>query len=171
MTTAAPAKTATSASWINVCIIAGSVMFVFALTVAAIFAPQWRVLHVAQALIYVAVIVLARKQSAWGLGAGVVVPAFWTALLLFRSPVGTALVHGQVSQPDVFLQLFGAVGNCLIIVACLAAFLGVRPAGRKWAQFAAGGALSLGYLLTAVFTIGPPEGAQHIKQALGSSPR
>jgi hypothetical protein len=167
MTTSVPAKTASSASWINVCVIAGSAMFILALTVAAIFAPQWRVLHVAQALIYVAVIVLARRRSAWGFGAGVVVPAFWTALLLFRSPVGTALVHGQVSQPDVFLQLFGAVGNCLIIVACLAAFLGAQPGGRKWAQFAAGGALSLGYLLAAVFTIGPPEGAQHIRQALG----
>src|SRR5580700_3778383 len=60
MTTAAPANTASRTSWIDVCVVAGSAMFILALTVAAIFAPQWRVLHVAQALIYVAVIVLAR---------------------------------------------------------------------------------------------------------------
>jgi hypothetical protein len=48
-------------------------MFVLGLAVSAIFAPEWRVLHVLQSLIYVAVIALARRRSAWGFGAGLLI--------------------------------------------------------------------------------------------------
>ena len=157
----------TNARWINVSIIVGSVMFIMALAVSAIFLPQWRALHVMQAIPYLVVIVLTRRMSSWGFGAGVIMAGFWNALLLFRSPVGVALVHGDLARPDVALQLFGAMGNFLIIVACLVGFSRTRPAGRPWAEFFAGGVIAVGYLLAMVWTVGPPEGVAHIKQALG----
>ena len=43
MTTPALASRPTNATWINASIITGSAIFVFALTVCAIFLPQWRV--------------------------------------------------------------------------------------------------------------------------------
>jgi hypothetical protein len=175
MTTPALATPAADAKWINTSIVVGSAIFVFALAVAAIFAPQWRVLHVLQALTYVAVVVLARRNSAWGFGAGVFTGAFWNVLVLFRSPIGVqavegiaALMHGGPSpRPDVLLQAFAACGNFLIIAACLVGFLRARPGARQWGQFATGGVVAIGYLLAMVFTVGPPEGAQHIRQALG----
>jgi len=88
-----------NATWIRASIIAGSAMFVFALAVSAFFAPQWRALHVMQALPYLAVIILTGRRSAWGYGAG--------------------------------------------------------------------GAIAIGYLLIMVWTVGPPEGIEHIKQAFG----
>jgi hypothetical protein len=89
----------TNARWINVSIVVGSVMFIIALAVSAIFLPQWRALHVMQALPYLIVIVLTRRLSPWGFGAGVSMACFWNALLLFRSPVGLALVHGTSPGP------------------------------------------------------------------------
>jgi hypothetical protein len=175
MTTSVLARPGGEPKWINRSIVAGSAIFVFALAVVAIFAPQWRVLHVLQALIYVAVVILARRKSAWGFGAGVFIAAFWDALILFRSPIGqqaaagiVALIHGGPSpRPDVMLQAFAGCGHVLIIVGCLAGFVRTRPGGRQWGEFVAGGVLAIGYLLLMVFTVGPPEGAQHIREALG----
>jgi len=156
-----------NARWIDTSIIVGSVMFMFALAVSAFFAPQWRAMHVMQALPYIVIIILTRRMSPWGFGAGVITACFWNWLLLFRSPVGVALVHGQVAQPDIAIQLLAALGHFLIIVACLAGFWRTRPAGRQWAQFVGGGAIAVGYLLAMVWTVGPPEAAEHVKQALG----
>jgi hypothetical protein len=165
----------TNATWINVCILVGSVMFIIVLAVSALFLPQWRVLHFLQALPYVAVILLTRRRITWGFGAGALTALFWNILVLFRSPVGPQAIQaveslflsGQALRPDVLLQLFGAVGHVLMIVACLAGFLGLRPAAREWGQFVAGGALAIGYVLAMAFTVGPPEAAEHIRRALG----
>jgi hypothetical protein len=155
-----------SERWIDRSIIAGSAMFVFGLTISAIFAPQWRVLHFFQALIYVAVVLLARRRSAWGYGAGVLIAIFWDALILFRSPFGQELVRNPM-RPDIVIQLIAALGHVILFAGCLAAFLRKRPTGDEWARFAVGGALAIGYLLVMVFLVGPPEGVQHIKQAFG----
>lgn len=157
----------TNARWVNASIVVGSVMFMLGLAVSAFFAPQWRVLHVMQALPYVVVIILARRASPWGFGAGVIMACFWNFLVLVRSPVGSALVHGDVGQPDIALQLFAALGHCVLIVGCLVGFARTRPAGRQWAEFFAGGILAVGYLLVMVWTVGPPEGVEHVKRALG----
>jgi hypothetical protein len=175
MPTPAVTEPANNPTWIDASILVGSAIFIFALAISAYFEPQWRVLHFLQALIYVAVIVLTRRKSAWGFGAGVFIAVFWNTLVLFRSPVGSDAVQvigslvrtGQLERLDVLVQLFAAGGHFLIIVACLVGFSRIHPVARQWSQFAAGGALSIGYLLAMVFTIGPPEAAQHIKQAFG----
>jgi len=175
MTTSVLARPATGAKWINASIAVGSAIFILALAMSAFFEPQWRVLHVFQALIYVAVIVLTRRGSAWGFGAGVFIAVFWNVLLLFRSPFGpeavrvieTLLRTGQPPDPGILIQLFAVFGHCLIIVGCLAGFLRTRPGARQWNQFVVGGVLTIGYLLVMAFTVGPPEAAQHIRQAFG----
>jgi hypothetical protein len=157
----------TSATMTRALIVVGSAMFVLALAVSAIFAPQWRALHVMQALPYFVVIILAWRQSPWGFGAGVITACFWNALILFRSPVGTALVHGDVTRPDIVLQLFATLGHFLLIVGCLVGFARTHPGGRQWARFFGGGVIAVAYLLVMIWTVGPPEGVEHIKQALG----
>jgi hypothetical protein len=46
------------------------------------FDPTVRVLHPFQALIYVAIIYLARRRSAYGFGAGCIMAAFWNYIFL-----------------------------------------------------------------------------------------
>jgi hypothetical protein len=55
--------------WIYRAIVSSCVLFIFILALAAVFDPTIRWLHLFQALIYVAVILLARERSAWGYGA------------------------------------------------------------------------------------------------------
>ena len=64
-------------NWIQGLIVASCAVFVFVLALSAIFDPSIRVLHVFQAGIYVAVVVLARKHSAWGYGVGCLTAAYW----------------------------------------------------------------------------------------------
>jgi len=160
--------------WIAPSIILGCALFVIALAVSAYFEPQWRLLHVLQALIYVAVVVLTRRQLSAGYGAGVFSATFWNALVLLRTPVGAAipgvlggLLHGTVADPGILVQLVGVLGHFLIIAGCLAAFLPKQPKARDWSRFVAGGVIAIGYLLVAAFTLGPPEAAAHLRQALG----
>jgi hypothetical protein len=56
--------------WPLATIQAGAVLFIVALALSVLFDPTVWVLHSLQALIYVAVILLARRDSAWGFGAG-----------------------------------------------------------------------------------------------------
>jgi hypothetical protein len=150
-------------------------MFVFGLTVSAIFAPEWRVLHVLQALIYAAVIVLTRRKSAWGFGAGLAVALFWNALLVFATPAArdgieelwTVVATGHVERPDLLLSLFAASGHVLLIIACVLGFLCVRPTARQWGQLVGGGALALAYLFAIVFAVGPPQAVDLMKGVLG----
>ncbi len=66
-------------TWIDV----GAGLFLLALLVSAVLVPELRVLHSLQALIYVAVIVLARRNSAWGYGAGFSIAVLWNLMGLF----------------------------------------------------------------------------------------
>src|SRR5581483_314867 len=150
----------TNAAWINICIIVGCALFVLGLAVSAFFAPEWRALHVMQALPYVVVILLSRRKNPWGFGAGAITASFWNAILLFRSPVGVALIHGKTSDPSIVISLVAAMGHFLIIIGCLVGFARTHPAGRHWAKFGAGGVIAVSYLLVMVWTVGPPEGIQ-----------
>jgi hypothetical protein len=69
--------------WASLSIQGGAGLFLLALFVSAVFDPTIRILHALQALIYVEVIVLARRDNAWGLGAGCMIAAFWNYMNLF----------------------------------------------------------------------------------------
>ena len=56
-------KSATNPAWINASVLVGAGFFIFALIVSAVFDPTIRLLHMLQALIYVAVIVAPSPRS------------------------------------------------------------------------------------------------------------
>ena len=175
MTTPAQTEPATNATWINACILVGSGIFVLGLVVSAVFAPEWRVLHPLQAMIYVAVVVLTRRKSAWGFGAGVTVAVFWNSLVLFTSPLiweGTqelwaAIRTGSTSRPDRLLTLLAFGGHILIIIGCLVGFFRTRPGARQWRDFVAGGVLAICYFIAIVFAVGPAPAVERFRRVFG----
>jgi hypothetical protein len=137
--------------WTRVSISIGVGLFIFALAVSAFLVPQLRPLHVLQALIYVAIIVLTRRNSVWGFGIGVIVPTAWNCLNLFVthlfqkgavqfwSLVRTGqfwflLRAGNVSRPETMVVMIGGLAHFLLIVACVAGFLELRPRGKQGAS-------------------------------------
>jgi hypothetical protein len=152
-----------SPRWIRVSILLGAGFFIFALILSAVFDPRIRLLHALQALIYVAVIVLTRRNSAWGFGAGTIISAFWNYTNIFVTTfikngleqIGTLLHTGQLHRPDLMIAVVAAAGHFLLIVACLAGFLRLRPRAVQWGQFLAGGMLAVGYFVLIIFTTGP----------------
>jgi hypothetical protein len=164
-----------NAKWINACILFGSGTLVFGLVVSAVFAPEWRVLHALQALIYVMVVGLTRKRSAYGFGAGISVAVFWNSIFIFGSTIISDAVNdlwatiraGSAPRPDLFLQLLAFGGHMLVIVACLVGFLQTRPGRRQWGQFVAGGGLVIGYLVAIVFATGPPSAVALFRRVFG----
>ena len=150
-------KPGTGSRWVHVSIPIGVGLFILALTLSAVFAPRLRLLHLFQALIYVALIVLTRRNSAWGFGVGVVIPVFWNALNLFVTHLFQAglLRMGHVSRPDTLMVFVGGVAHFLLIIACMAGFLQLRPGRKRWGQFFAGGFLALAYLILIVVMTAP----------------
>jgi hypothetical protein len=150
-------------SWIRWSIVVGAGLFICALFLSAVFEPQIRLLHALQALIYVAVVVLARRNSAWGYGAGFVVSTFWNYVNLFvntfiRNGADQLLAFvqtGRIERPDQALSLIAATGHFLLIAACLVGFLRNRPSAREWAHFASGGLLAMAYFIAIIVTTGP----------------
>ena len=149
--------------WERVWIPVGAGLFVLALIVSALVVPQLRPLHFLQALIYVAVAILARRRSPWGFGAGVTVATIWNSLNLFVTHLmeaGTAefwsLLHtGHVRRLDTLMVLLGGLGHFILILACLTAFLQLKPGMKEWGKFIAGGVLTLAYLVLIVVTTAP----------------
>src|SRR5580704_13001840 len=69
--------------WTRVSISIGVGLFLLALALSAVIVPQLLYLHLLQALIYLAVLVLTQRNNAWGYGIGVIVPTAWNCLNLF----------------------------------------------------------------------------------------
>jgi hypothetical protein len=134
-----------------------------ALTLSAVIVPRLRLLHLLQALIYVAVMVLTRRNLAWGFGAGFIIAVLWNGLNLFvthlfqagAEEVWSLLRTGHVSRPDTLMVLVGGVAHFLLIVVCMAGFLRLRPTRRHWGQFFGGGLLASAYLVLIIVTAAP----------------
>jgi hypothetical protein len=149
--------------WIRVSIPIGVGLFLLALTLSAVLIPQLRLLHLLQALIYVAVVVLTRRNSPWGFGVGVIIPAAWNCLNLFVTHLFQAgavqfwsLVRtGQVSRPDTLMVMIGGMAHFLLIIACMAGFMQLRPRMKQWGKFFAGGFLALAYFALIIVTAAP----------------
>lgn len=144
-------RSATSATrgWIPI----GAGLFILALTGSAIVVPELRRLHLLQALIYIAVLILGRRHSAWGLGAGITIAAFWNSLQLFvthNMERGMVLFlsflrTGQVRQFDTIMVTLGGLGHFILIVACISAFFEQGRTNRNWWKLAGGGVIVLAY--------------------------
>jgi hypothetical protein len=157
------ARPSTNPRWISALILIGAGFFIFALILSAVFDPTIRMLHALQALIYIAVIYLTRKGSAWGYGAGFFIAVLWNYTNLFVTTFIKAgleqlsiLVRtGQLQRPDLVIAVVAAGGHFLLIIACLAAFLRMRPDARRWGQFLGGGVIAVAYFAAIIITTGP----------------
>lgn len=139
----------------------GATLFLVALLVSAIVVPDLRILHSLQALIYIAVVVLARRNSPWGYGAGFSVAMAWNAMNLVLThliQVGAVafwslLRAGHVQQLVPMMVALGGIGHFILIAAALFGVGWHNTEARKWWKFAGGGVLSIGYfaLLVALF--------------------
>jgi hypothetical protein len=149
--------------WIGVSISIGVGLFILALIVSAIVVPQLRLLHSFQALIYIAVIILTRRNSPWGFGAAVFIATAWNCLNLFITHLFSAgagqfwsfISTGNLTRPDTMMVFIGVIGHFVIITACLAGFFNLQPGRKQWVQFFAGGLLVLAYFALIVVTTAP----------------
>jgi hypothetical protein len=138
-------------------------LFILCLALSAVIVPRLRLLHLFQAMIYVAVILLTRRNSPWGFGIGGIIPVAWNCLNLFVTHLFQAgagqfwsLVRtGHVSRPDTLLVMIGGVAHFLLILACVAGFIQLRPRKKQWEQFFAGGFLALAYFALIIAIAAP----------------
>jgi len=149
-------------SWPNLLIQLGAALFIVALAGSAIVVPQLRLLHVFQALIYVAVVALAPRKGAWAYGAGVAVGCVWNGLQLFvtHNAQGGLIAlwsYLHTSHPrriDTMMVSLGTLGHFLLIAGCLAAFL--PGAGKaQWWRFIGGAVIGLAYFALIVALLLP----------------
>src|SRR5580704_10797923 len=68
-----PKRYSSTDVWISI----GAGLFLVALAVSALAVPQLRLLHLLQAFIYVAVVILARRNNVYALGAGFTIAVAW----------------------------------------------------------------------------------------------
>jgi hypothetical protein len=154
---------ATGSIWIRVSILVGVGLFLLALGVSAAIIPRLRLLHILQALLYVAVLILTRRSSPWGLGAGTIIAIAWNILNLFithlfQAGAGQlwALLHtGHVTDSVTLMVTIGGIGHFILIIACIAGFLEQRPTAKNWAPFFGGGFLALAYMALIIATTAP----------------
>lgn len=131
----------------------GATLFLVALLVSAIVIPELRLLHSFQSLIYIAVIVLARRNSPWGYGAGFAIAIVWNGMSLFVThliqagavAIWSSLRTGHIHQLDTMMVTLGGIGHFILIVAALFALVRRNTEAGKWWKFAGGGILSIAY--------------------------
>ena len=149
--------------WTDVAIYFGSSLFIVALAGSAFVVPQLRVLHLLQALIYVVIIILNRRNRPEVFGAAIGVAVVWNSLNLFITHLTQAgtrefwslLTTGQVRRFDTMMVAVGSLGHFILIVACVAAFLRLgRPPGAWW-RLGAGAMAALAYLALIIVAAAP----------------
>jgi len=139
----------------QVLIYIGAALFMVALLVSAVIVPELRLLHSLQALIYLAVIVLARRNSAWGFGAGFFIGVVWNSFSLFVThlmQVGavafwSSLRTGDVKQIVPMMVALGGLGHFVLIIASAFAILRHDVEIKKWWKFVGGGAAAIAYFV------------------------
>jgi hypothetical protein len=142
--------------WIPFSIAVASGFFILALFISAFFEPSLRLLHAFQALIYLAMIVLTRRNSPWGFGAGCIIGAFWNYIFLREAAAEVwAFLSGRAIRLDIGLQLAATIAHFLLIIACLAGFLRMKPNSKHWGIFLTGGSLAVSYLVLLMITMRP----------------
>jgi hypothetical protein len=125
--------------------------------------PVLRPLHFLQALIYVAVVILARRNNVFALGAGFTIAVAWNCLEFFGPHLVQAgaimiwsfLHTGQVQHLETMMVPIGGIGHLILIVACLTALFHQRTDSKKWWRFVAGGVSVLGYFALIVAVARP----------------
>jgi hypothetical protein len=115
--------------------------------------PQLRPLHFLQGLIYVAIVILARRRNISAYGAGIFIAVVWNSLNLFVTHLmleGSRLfwswIHtGQLQRVDTMLVTMGGIGHFILIAGCVAAMVQEKSEPKKWRKFATGATATLVY--------------------------
>jgi hypothetical protein len=149
--------------WTRIWVPLGAGLFIVALVGSAVAVPQLRLLHAFQALIYVAVILLARRGSALGFGAGTTIAVAWNSLEWLgphliqagARELWTFLGTGHIHRLDTLMVFIGGSAHIVLAIACVAAFRQLRPKKKEWRQFLVGGLLALAYFAVIVVILRP----------------
>ncbi len=99
----------------------GGSFFILALAVSAAFIPEIRLLHVVQAALYVATILLSLRRSRWGYFLGASIAGFWTIVALIGSPLFAELI-AQPTRPDLVLQGLAWLANLAVVIGAILAY-------------------------------------------------
>jgi len=137
-------------------------IFIGILALAAWWDPSIRWLHAFQALLYVAIAVLALQRNRWGYLLGIATAGFWNYTTLFlnnffhagREQLSILLSTGQLPRPDLLIAVPAVAAHFVMIGCCLWGY--VRLPEKDWrdvGRAAACTALSVGYfaLIMALF--------------------
>jgi hypothetical protein len=140
----------------------GATLFLVALLGSAIAVPGLRILHSFQALIYVAVIVLARRNSPWGYGAGFAIAIVWNGNELAAHVMQADAVSlwssmraGHLPQLVPLMVLLGGAAHLILIAAALVAVTRDDTKAGRWWKFACGGVLSIAYFVLIIVIARP----------------
>ena len=160
-----------SATWISatrVWIPIAAALFTVALIVSAVVIPELRLLHALQAIIYVAIVILARSNSMWAIGAGLAIAVVWNGHSLFVSHsmqrgmtvLWSLLQTGHMRElgptPIVpMMVLLGGIGHFVLIGSCLAALFDRRIDDKKPWKMVAGGVAVLAYFVLIIVVSDP----------------
>lgn len=139
----------------------GAGIFLLALLWSAALVPDLRGLHALQSLIYLTVIALASRNSAWAYGAASSVALFWNVMGLFvthliqtgANDLWLLLRTGHANQFVPMSVTLGGIGHFILLGTSLLGVTRFDREPRKWWKFAGGGVLSIAYfaLLIALF--------------------
>lgn len=141
----------TAPEWL---ITAGSAFFILALGVSAIFVPELRWLHIAQACVYLVAVFLSIRQQPWGYYIGASVAGFWNVVAMFGSPLFGEM-FAQL-RPDLVLQGLAWLANLAVVVGSVIGYrrLAVRSP-RDLGRFAVAFAVTTGFLIGATALLAP----------------
>lgn len=132
----------------------GSSFFVLALVVSAIFVPEIRGLHTAQAGLYLVAVFLSLRRQRWGYFIGASAAGFWNVLAMFGSPLFAEMIAHL--QPDLVIQGLAWLANLAVIIG---AAIGYRRLGvsspRDLGRFALAFGATTGYLVAATALLAP----------------
>jgi hypothetical protein len=143
-------------AWVFWAIAGSAGFFICLLVIAIFFDPSVRILHPLQALIYVGIIYLARRHSAWGFGAGCIIAAFWNYIFLAGARWDIwAFLTGRAGGIFIPLQLSAVVAHLVLIAGSIVGFKSLRPHDKRWTAFIGGGVAAVGILIALIFTLRP----------------
>jgi len=135
-------------------ILAGASLFMAILLLTGVMEADIRWLHFFQAWMYVATIILALRRSRWGYFIGIAAAGAWDYANLFATTfffnglhwLGQWMRTGELQRVDQIIAVPAWVGNLLVVIGCLWAYLRMRPKrASDLARFAVALALSTGF--------------------------
>ena len=158
-----------SATWISatrVWIPIAAALFTIALIVSAVVIPELRLLHALQAIIYIAIVILARSNSMWAIGAGLAIAVVWNGHSLFVSHsmqsgmtvLWSLLQTGHMRElgpTPIVPMILGGIAHFVLIGACLAVLFDRRIDDKKPWKMVAGGVSVLAYFALIIIVSDP----------------